>query len=285
MKIEFEIVHPDENSSFRLLHTKLRAEEFSWRYHYHPEYEIVCVLSGSGSRHVGNHFSNYQNGDLVLLGPNLPHAGFGLNAYGPHEEIVIQIKEDVFSQSILSRPEMSDVSSLLENSKYGIFFTGATKEKITKKLQRLIKLPPFEKYIEFISVLQVMATTNDFELMNPSISFSSLIKKNNDRLQKVFTYVEQHFNEEIDIKDVASLVNLSVPSFCNYFKKLVHTTFTDFLNNYRIQKACLLLQHEKTIAETCFECGFNNVPYFNKVFKTITKKTPSEFKKEKFVYK
>jgi AraC-like DNA-binding protein len=130
-----------------------------------------------------------------------------------------------------------------------------------------------------------MATTTDFELMNPSVSFSSLIKKNNDRLQKIFTYVEQHFNEEINIKDVASIVNLSVPSFCNYFKKSVHTTFTDFLNNYRIQKACLLLQQEKTIAETCFECGFNNVPYFNKVFKTITKKTPSTFKKEKFTHK
>jgi AraC-like DNA-binding protein len=93
--------------------------------------------------------------------------------------------------------------------------------------------------------------------------------------------VEQHFNEDVDIKKVAALVNLSVPSFCNYFKKIVHSTFTDFLNKYRIQKACLSLQQEKTIAETCFECGFNNVPYFNKVFKTITKKTPSEFKKEK----
>jgi len=196
MKIEFEIVHPDENSSFKLLHTKTKAEEYPWRYHYHPEYEIVCVLSGSGSRHVGNHFSNYQHGDLVFIGPNLPHSGFGLNAYGPHEEIVIQIKEEVFNQSILTRPEMAAVCKLLENAKHGIFFTGIAKDRITKKLTRLVKLSHFEKYIEFISILQIMATTSDYELMNPSISFSSLIKKNNDRLQKIFTYVEQHFNEE-----------------------------------------------------------------------------------------
>jgi len=93
MKIDLEIILPDEGSSFRLLHTKTTAEKFPWQYHYHPEYEIVCVLNGDGTRHVGNHFSTYENGDLVLMGPNLPHSGFGLNAHGMHEEIVVQIKD------------------------------------------------------------------------------------------------------------------------------------------------------------------------------------------------
>jgi AraC-like DNA-binding protein/quercetin dioxygenase-like cupin family protein len=281
MKVEFEIIQPDEGSSFRFLHTKTRAEEYPWQYHYHPEYEIVCVLQGSGTRHVGNHFSRYDHGDLVFLGPNLPHAGFGLNAQGPHEEIVIQVKEEVFQQSILSRPEMAAVRNLLDHSRCGIFFTGAAKEKITKKLNKALRLSSFERFIEFISILQIMASTTEFELMNPSISISPLIGKNSERLQKIFTYVEQHFHEEVDIRKLADLVNLSVPSFCNYFKKVVNSTFTDFLNKYRVQRACLSLRQEKTIAETCFECGFNNVPYFNKVFKSITLKTPSAFKKEK----
>ncbi|HTQ28614.1 MAG TPA: AraC family transcriptional regulator, partial [Puia sp.] len=272
---------PDEGSSFRFLHTKTRAEEYPWQYHYHPEYEIVCVLHGSGTRHVGNHFSRYEHGDLVFLGPNLPHAGFGLNAHGPHEEIVIQVKEEVFQQSILSRPEMGPVTKLLENSRCGIYFTGQTKQRITRKLNRALKLSPFERFVEFISILQLMASTTEFELMNPSLTISPLIGKNSERLQKIFTYVEQHFQEDVDIKEVAALVNLSVPSFCNYFKKIVNSTFTEFLNKYRVQRACLSLQQEKTIAETCFECGFNNVPYFNKVFKSVTGKTPSSFKKEK----
>lgn len=285
MKVEFEIIQPDEGSSFRLLHTKTKAEEYPWEYHCHPEYEIVCVINGSGTRHVGNHLSSYSDGDLVFIGPNLPHAGFGLNARGYHEEIVIQVKEEIFNQSILSRPEMNIVHNLLEHAKYGICFTGSTKEKLTRKLIRLAKLKPFERFIEFVSILQIMSTTAEYELMNPTIVLSSLIKKNNDRLQKIFSYVEQHYDEQVDIRDVAATVNLSVPSFCNYFKKTVHSTFTDFLNKYRIQKACLSLQQDKTIAETCFECGFNNVPYFNKVFKTITRKTPSEFKKEKLLAK
>jgi AraC-like DNA-binding protein/quercetin dioxygenase-like cupin family protein len=281
MKLEFEVIHPDEGSSFRLLHEKVIAEKYGWQYHFHPEYEIVCVLNGRGTRHVGNNVSHYENGDLVFMGPNLPHAGFGLNAHGLHEEIVVQIKEEVFSQSVVTRPEMAAIISLLEKVKYGISFTGAAKEKMTKKLIRLLKLPSFEKFIEFLSILQIMATTQEYELLNPDTTISSAITKNNIRLQNIFNYVEQHFHEEIEIRKIASVANLSVPSFCNYFRKIMKSTFTDFVNQYRIQRACYLLEKEKTIYETCFECGFNNVGYFNKVFKLVTKKTPSAFKKEK----
>lgn len=283
MKVDFEMILPDEGSSFRLLHTKTRPENYPWQYHYHPEYEIVCVLNGSGTRHVGNHFSSYEDGDLVFMGPNLPHGGFGLNAHGLHEEIVIQIREEVFNESILKRPEMSAIGILLEKSKHGIYFTGATKEKITKKLSRFPKLSSFEKFMELISVLQIMATSPEYELLNPANALASLIKKNNSRLQHILSYVEEHFNDEVDIRKVAAIANLSVPSFCNYFKKLMNSTFTDFINHYRIQRACVFLLQDKTVTETCFECGFNNLTYFNKVFKTIMKKTPSEFKKNKIL--
>jgi len=279
MNVECEIILPDEGSSFRVLHTKTKPESFPWQYHYHPEYEIVCVLSGSGSRHVGNHFSNYEDGDLVLIGPNLPHAGFGLNSHGLHEEIVVQIKEDVLKNSVLSRPEMAIVSTLLEKSKYGICFKGPTKSYITKNLKKFLKLSPFDKLIELLRILHSMAISEDYELLNPSSALSNLTRKNNGRLQEILAYVEKHYNDDIDIKKAASIANLSIPSFCNYFKKLMNFTYTDFINQYRIQRACIMLQQEKTINEISFQCGFNNVTYFNKVFKTIMKKTPSEYKK------
>jgi AraC-like DNA-binding protein/quercetin dioxygenase-like cupin family protein len=282
MRVEFEIVHPDEGSSFRLLHQKTIAERHAWQYHYHPEYEIVCVLSGSGTRHVGNHFSSYDDGDLVIMGPNLPHAGFGLNAHGLHEEIVIQIKEDVFNQSLLTRPELGPLTPFLERVKYGVSFNGATREKATKKLIRLLKLPPFDRFIELIALLQYLATSTDYTMLNLPQGFLPLtVQKHHERLKSIFSYVEQHYDEEIEIKKVADVAHLTVPAFCNYFKKIMNITFTDFINQYRIQQACILLQQEKSIADACFECGFNNVTYFNKVFKAIMKKTPSEFKKAK----
>ncbi len=281
MKVEFEIVHPDKGSSFRLLHQKATADKYLWQYHYHPEYELVCVLYGSGTRHVGNHLSTYENGDIVFIGPNLPHSGFGLKAHGIHEEIVVQIKEEVLQPALLNGPEMDSIRALLEKSNCGICFTGAAKEKARRRLIRLLKLPPFERLMELISVLQFLAVSSEYELLNPHVMFSVSMKKHRARLQSVFKYVEKHFSEETDIKKVAAIANLSVPSFCNYFKKIMNTTFTDFLNQYRIQHACLLLQEEKTIGEICFECGFNNITYFNKVFKNIIKKTPTEFKTEK----
>ncbi len=186
MKIEYEIVHPDEGSSFRLLHHKVCSPMYSWQYHYHPEFEIVCVPYGHGTRHVGNHLGTYENGDLVLIGSNLPHSGFGLNADMIHEEIVVQIKEEILSNFLLSLPEMTAINNLLDRSKCGIHFTGTAKEKATKKLSKLIKLTPFEKFLELISVLQFLATSSEYELLNADMLMPSAMKKKQCQAAKCF---------------------------------------------------------------------------------------------------
>ena len=109
---------------------------YSWQYHYHPECELVCVLAGNGTRQVGNHAGNYENGDLVLMGPDLPHSGFGLNTHGMIEQVVVQFKKEVFAPSLLLRPEMKQIDQLLEKSRYGISFGEATKEKVMKNIAR-----------------------------------------------------------------------------------------------------------------------------------------------------
>ena len=213
------------------------------------------------------------------MGPDLPHSGFGLNTNGMIEQVVVQFKKEVFGPSFLTRPEMKHINLLLEKSSYGISFGETTKEKAMKKMVKLLKLPPFERFIEFTGILQVLATSEEYALLNSQVTLPTTIRKVHVRLQNIFNYVEQNFQEEINIRKVAAIAHLTVPAFCNYFKKIMNITFTDFINQYRIEQACILLQQEKSIGEVCFECGFNNVPYFNKVFKNIVKKTPSEFKK------
>lgn len=281
MKVEFEIVKPTPGNSFRILHQKAPIKDFVWQYHYHPEFEIACVLSGTGTRHVGNHLSRYNNGDLVLIGANLPHSGFGLNASDPHEEIVLQVREEEFLATFQQQPEMESIINILEKAKYGIAYTGNVKKQVMTLMQEIITMQPFKRYLQLLEILQLLATAKKYELLNKEIILSADVNKNRARLQKIFTYVEQHFADEIDICNVAKIVALSVPSFCNYFKRTTQITFTNFVNQYRIQKACLLLQHDKTISEISFECGFNNVTYFNRVFKSILKKSPSAFIKER----
>jgi len=143
----------------------------------------------------------------------------------------------------------------------------------------IVDQPPFQRYLTMLEVFHILSTSDEYHILNTSIVSPTLLTKHKSRLQKVFTYVEQHYHNEIDIKTVAALVGLSVPSFCNFFKKATNITFSEFVNQYRIQRACILLHQDKSIAEVCFECGFNHVTYFNKLFKKIMNLTPSEFKK------
>ena len=280
MKTEFEIIQPDEGSSFRLLHHKVAADAFKWHYHYHPEYEIVCVFEGSGRRHVGNHLSNYTNGDLVLIGSNLPHGGFGYGSVGTHEEVVIQFKEDFLGESFLSKPEMKSIKKLFERSKRGICFSGETQSKIAKQLPDLLEAPPFERLLALLKVLQTMASSKEYTLLNAAENRYNFSLKDQERLKKVYGFVENHFSQNIDIQEVADICHLTVPAFCNYFKKNLNQTFTDFTNEYRVNQACIMLLEGLEIVDICFRCGFNNVSYFGRVFKQIKGTNPSEFRRK-----
>jgi AraC-like DNA-binding protein/quercetin dioxygenase-like cupin family protein len=280
MKTEFEIIQPDAGSSFRVLHHQVSADTFKWHYHYHPEYEIVCVFEGSGRRHVGNHLSNYDDGDLVLIGSNLPHGGFGYGSVGMHEEIVVQFTEDFLGENFLTKPEMEHIKRLFERSKQGLHFHGKTKMELSERFRKLPKLSLFERLIELLNILQNLANSTELLALNPANVRYNFSQKDQERLDKVYKYVEQYYFQEIDIQRVAEICNLTVPAFCNYFKKNLNQTFTDFTNEYRINQACKMLLEGHEIVDICFGCGFNNVSYFGRVFKQIKGTNPSQFRRK-----
>ncbi|QIY84445.1 helix-turn-helix transcriptional regulator [Chryseobacterium sp. NEB161] len=279
MKVILEHIQPDDNSSFKVLHIKgVPISELNWQYHYHSEIEIVCVKTGKGTRHVGYHKSHFEDGALALIGSNIPHSGFGLNATDPHEEIVIQFKEE-----ILSLPENESdtaaIRKLLEISRYGVLFSSKVKEDIIPKLEILSQAEGYKRYLLLLDILFELSKTTDFELMNTEVMPYTIVSRNRTRLEAVFTYVENGYQNELDIMQAAELANLTKPAFCNFFKKATSITFVEFVNRYRIDKACILLSQEKSIAESCYATGFNNITYFNKIFKKYTKTTPGQFVK------
>jgi AraC-like DNA-binding protein/quercetin dioxygenase-like cupin family protein len=280
MKTEFEIIQPDAGSSFRVLHHQVSADTFKWHYHYHPEYEIVCVFQGSGRRHVGNHLSNYDDGDLVLIGSNLPHGGFGYGSVGMHEEIVVQFTADFLGENFLSKPEMEHIKRLFERSKQGLHFHGKTKKELSERFRKLPQLSHFERLMELLNILQNLANSTELLALNPANVRYNFSQKDQERLDKVYKYVEQYYFQEIDIQRVAEICNLTVPAFCNYFKKNLNQTFTDFTNEYRINQACKMLLEGHEIVDICFGCGFNNVSYFGRVFKQIKGTNPSQFRRK-----
>lgn len=279
MKTEFEKIQTDPGSSFRLLHQRLLAEDYTWSYHYHPEYELVWIKEGTGRRHVGNHLGHYENGDLVLVGKNLPHSGFGYGAIGLHEEVVIQFTEDFQGSGFLQIPEMKQVQLLLLRSMQGMHFTGNTRQQAGKRLFKLHRLPPFERLQELLSILQFLSRSDEYHLLNAANTQYDFGSKDQERLKRVYEYVEGHYKEPLNMKAVAAIATLTVPSFCHYFKKNMRLTFTDFVNEYRINQSCRLLLEGNSISDACFNSGFNNVSYFSKLFKQLKGKSPGQYQR------
>jgi AraC-like DNA-binding protein len=282
-----EKIEPNFGHSFSLRKFEDQNPNQTPFWHFHPELEIVYIKEGSGKRHVGNHISYYSGGDLIFLGPNLPHYGFTDRLSGNKSEVVVQMREDFLGKDFFKLPEMSGIDQLFEKSKAGLSFFGNTKDEVGDRLQSMFYMNHFEKLIEFLRILQILSESKEYNVLNAGGISLIIQSQDNDRIDTVYKYVRAHFTESIQLEDIAREVNMTVPSFCRYFKKVTHKTFTEFVNEFRIVHACKLLSEERhSISEVCFESGFNNFSHFNKLFKAKTGKSPNLYRKsvEKVVY-
>jgi AraC-like DNA-binding protein len=277
MKAKLESAVSDRESSFKILLTPNLNELFYW--HFHPEYEIVYVEAVSGFRHIGNHISKYEGSDLAFIGPNIPHLNFDYGVKEKVNTVVIQMKENFLGEVFLALPEIEPIANLFERAKHGLTFSGETKWLVSQKMRNIATLPHFEQLITLLEVLNLLAKSTDVEALEVKPISGVSVLKEQQRLQKIHHYIEVNYQQEIDVNEVANLCNLTTAAFCRYFKKATHYTFTDFLNHFRInQSKNLLLQH-KNVTEACYESGFSNLSYFNKIFKKVTGENPSAFKK------
>ena len=280
MKAEYERIEPDQGSSFRFIDWRSQNDRFYW--HHHPEYEIIYVKKGRGRRQIGTQIAPYEEGELVLMGPNLPHLGFGYGVEGEHEEFIVQFKADFLGSRFLESPEMHAVRRLLERAKQGVHFVGTITEAVGRKLENFNYLPPFERLIELLRILNTMAASTESRTISADGAQVEFSSKEKERVEKIYQFVSQHFKTDIQLPDVAEIVGLTVPSFCRYFKKITQMTFTDFVNEYRVNQAQKLLSQGSTVIEACLESGFNTPSHFNKTFKDITGKSPSAYQNEIF---
>jgi AraC-like DNA-binding protein len=279
MKLSLENIKPDEGSSFRILLTPKLNEIFYW--HFHPEIELVYVEADKGVRHIGDHISTYEGSDLALIGSYIPHLNFDYGVQSVVETVVVQFRQNFYEDPFYSQPEMKGILELFEKAKTGIAFCGATKAAAGTMLKQLTELKPFEQLIHLIKVFHLLAKSNEYTLLHTRpIAAHSAIKEQ-ERMHVIYKYVETHFQEPIKIIDIASEVNLTEAAFCRYFKKATKLTYTDFVNQYRINHAKKLLMQNANVTEACYDTGFESLSYFNKIFKKITGENPSSFRKRK----
>jgi AraC-like DNA-binding protein len=278
MKIEFEKIAPDEGSSFKLIQWKSENDRFFW--HQHPEYEIIYVKKGSGKLHIGNHLGEYQEGEVMFLGPNLPHTGLGYGVIGEHEEIIVQLKNLFLGNDFMAIPEMETIKKLFERAIFGISFLGKTRTQIAQKMETFGSLKGLDRLIHLLEILKILSQSSEFKILNSRDSRFDFRHQDEERINRIYNYVEDNYSGEIKIETIAEIANLTIPSFCRYFKKMTHMTFTDFLNEFRINNACKLLHNNQGISDVCFESGFNNISHFNRTFKHFKGKSPRQYRKE-----
>lgn len=281
MQPQFEKIDTNLGSSFFVRNITGNGKGGMRQWHVHPEYEIVYIEQGGGKRHVGTHISYFEDGDLIFLGPNLPHFAFGNHQTRQNLEVVVQMKPHFLGEAFFALPEMQGIQQLFQRAHQGMVFSDRVKRALGPRLRELASLPPFERLLSLLAILKDMASTTEFHLLE-AIKPALLVQdKDYDRISKVYQYVETHFQEHIALETVAGLCTMTVPAFCRFFKRLTQKTFSEFLNTYRIMHACQLLsQQNSSIMQVGFECGFNTTSYFNKQFKKHMGRTPSDYQKQ-----
>ena len=159
--------------------------------------------------------------------------------------------------------------------------TEETKKKVGRIIEMMQNQMPFDRLLNMLQVLNILENSTDYKILNADGFSMELQNQDNNRINLVFNYVKDHFQEPILLDDVSELVSMTTPSFCRYFKKITNKTFTTFVNEYRLVHASkLLAEKPMSITEVCFESGFNNFSHFNKLFKTYTGDSASQYRQK-----
>jgi AraC-like DNA-binding protein len=281
MEIIYEKIFVSHNYSF--ITRKLQLASNITKIHSHRNFELNYILSGSGKRIVGNSISGYTDGDLVLLGPNIPHCWDNQNA--DHEAvsecIVTHFNENIISSDFFNIPELEQVVGLLKNANNGIWFKGKKTEKVGLALRKMVALKGLERYIELLKVFHLLLQIDERENLALPSSLPNSFDTDQDQINKIYEYVFNNIQTGIKLKEASALVFKEPGSFCRYFKKKTNQTFMDYVKNVRIGLAAkLLAETDKQITQICYECGYNNLANFNHYFRVIMQKTPSEYRKD-----
>lgn len=276
-----EVISSSYGSSFTYTKHAGKANSRAHLWHYHPEIELVFIKGGAGKRQIGSHVSYYTNGDLILIGSNLPHCGFTNEQTGNQNEIVIHIKPEFLGEGFFTAPEMKKIQNILSQANAGIAFGGETKRRIGEQIEKMESQLPFERLFTLLSVLNDLDSSEESTVLNADGFSLELYATDSDRINVVFNYVKDHFQEAIAIDEISSMVSMTTPSFCRYFKKISNKTFTAFVNEYRLVHASKLLAEKPiSINDVCYESGFNNFSHFSKSFKQYTGKSASQYRNE-----
>jgi len=280
MKPDLEVVQIGRSESFKAWEHGYPYHTVRW--HFHPEYEIHHVVTTSGHYFVGDFIGNFEPGNLVLTGPNLPHnwvSDVTVDTKVPLRSRVLQFTEEFIADAMALLPELAACQDLLETSRRGALFSAATAELAAPLLAELVTAQGIRRIEAFFGLLGVLSRadvttlTSASYLPDPSGFMSTGINE-------ALAYINANLTEQFSEADLAEIAGLSASAFSRSFRRHTGQALVKYVNRLRINLACQLLMgpSEMKITDVCFSSGFNNISNFNRQFQVQKGMTPSRFR-------
>jgi AraC-like DNA-binding protein len=279
MKRDLKYRLPFRESTFHVF-TKSQAEP-AGEFHFHPEYELNLVTRSTGLRYVGSSIGHFEEGDLILLAPNVPHCWQSApSRQHPYTSLVIQWKEDLFGGGLNAVPEFEHIQRLLLLAGKGIKFDKHVADEIRKRENHLLDLPPFEKLIMFLELMNELARSKEFTVLSDH-GVTAAVDQHSSRITTIYAYIRERYREKITLADVARQVNMSEGAFSRFFSQTTQKPFFSFLNEFRISVARrLLAESDLQAKEVGFACGYECQQFFYRQFAKYVKCSPQAYRRQ-----
>jgi len=286
MRPLFEKVTVPPGASWALLDRRL-DDGIPFQWHYHPEFELTLTLNSRGQRYIGDSIAPYGDGDLVLLGPNLPHtwnSAEKIDPRRPHHALVMWFTE-AWSQGITTAlAEMQGVAALLARAGRGVVFSSGISELARPIIESIPARSPADRLLRLMEVLALLATDPDAApIASAAADRRTVASPDQDRVDRVLDYIHVHYRERVAIEDLANVAALSVSGFHRLFRRHTRLTVSDYVTELRIGQACaLLVSSERPIAHVADDVGYRSLANFNRQFRGLKGQTPRDFRRSFF---
>jgi len=283
MKQFLEELKPNTEESFFIGIFQDHIEKTTW--HYHQEFELSFITEGSGKRIVGDSVESFHPGDLIFIGPRIPHVWIsGEMARTQHSGRTLESVYLLFNQVILplgltSLPEFKHVKRAIQLSERGMLIKGDTLNQVSNIMLQLPYQGRMKRLMLFYEILHIIGTSESFTLLASEGYVKSKFETSNTRVNNIHEFLMNNYREEINLEEIAELVHLAPASVCRFFKSATGQTLFNYLNKIKVDYACnLLMNTDLNIVDISFDCGFNNLSHFNKQFRKFMGKTPTQFR-------
>ena len=252
-------------------------------YHTHEEIQIMLVVKGCGSAYIGDKILQFEEGNIYLLGQNLPHVFKDkiTDESARIESISIFFLQDFMGKGFLELPESRLLATLIEESKRGLQLQGKLQEIITDNIWKIYHSEGLNRLLFLVESLEQIAQSEELKFISSPGYHKPKRSVDGQKINDVFDFMLGNYSREIRLEEIAEVANMSSTAFCRYFKHHTRKTYSRFLNEIRVGHACKMLVDDKfSISHICYNSGFNNISNFNRQFKKITDFTPSKYQKQ-----